>query len=172
MFHLLALCLLTSLSTMVQTEDATQGAAVKKLAEQMADATVKGDYGKVIDSTYETIVKQLGGREKAIETTKKLMDGVKSQGVTIKSFTVKDAGKFYMEGKNTFVVLPTALVLTTPQAKVEAKSYLLGISGDKGKTWKFVDGTGIDKNINDKLLPTLPSDLKLPAKEQPKITKD
>ena len=57
--------------------------------------------------------------------------------------------------------------------KAVSKSYLLGISSDGGKTWKFADGAGLDKKESrDKTLPKLPAELQLPMIEPPAITKD
>jgi hypothetical protein len=82
-------------------------------------------------------------------------------------------GEFLTEGDYTFVVVPTKLDMTIPCGKAVAKSYLLGISPDGGKTWKFVDGSGMEnKEFREKGLPKLPAKLKLPVKEMPEITKD
>jgi hypothetical protein len=53
-----------------------------------------------------------------------------------------------------------------PKGKFIVKSYLLGISSDNGKTWKFVDGAGLDDKITGGL-PKLPAKLKLPEKQKP-----
>ena len=49
-------------------------------------------------------------------------------------------GDFYTEGDNTFVIVPETVEIQLPKDKMEVKSYLLGISADDGKTWKFLDG--------------------------------
>jgi len=149
-----------------------QADAVKKLAEELADATVKQDFTKVIDLTYPTLVKELGGREKAIEQSAAIMNQIKTQGFVITAFTVGEPGDFSKEGDNTFVVVPTAMEMTAPVGKIESKSYLLGISSDAGKTWRFLDGAGMQsKELRDKLLPPLPAKLKLPEKEPPRLVK-
>jgi hypothetical protein len=98
---------------------------------------------------------------------------LKAQGIAFKSYNVGDPGEFMSEGNNTFVIVPTVLELTFTGGKAIGKSYLLGISSDEGKTWKFGDGAGLaKKESRDRILPKLPAKLKLPAIEQPEITKD
>lgn len=63
--------------------------------------------------------------------------------------------------------------MKVPGGRATAKSFLLGISTDKGKTWTFVDGNGIgDEKVKRKLLPNLPAEFKLPKKEKPVFRKD
>ena len=149
--------------------------AVKKLALEMGQATIDGDYTKVIDNTHPASVKLLGGREKAIETIEALMKQIKDKGFVITKYEIGDPGEFYTEGDNTFIVLPTKLEMTFPKGKILSKSYLLGISSDKAKTWGFIDGAGLEgkgKEVRDKLLPKMPALLKLPEKSEPEIIRN
>ncbi|MFM7148374.1 MAG: hypothetical protein ACKO23_00870 [Gemmataceae bacterium] len=155
----------------IRAEESSQSVAVKKLAQELGAATMKGDNAKVIDYTYDTLVKAMGGREKAIEAVEAVMKQMKAQGITIKVFHAGDPGEFLTEGGNTFVVVPTRVEAVFSKGKVISKSYVLGISSDEGKTWKFADGSGIikQKELREKLLPKLPAKLKLPEREKPEI---
>jgi hypothetical protein len=149
-------------------------AAVKKLATEMVDATVRGDFAKVIDRTYPGLVQLLGGRNDAIAVIEKGMKQLKDKGIAIKEVKVGDPGEFISEGKDTYVVVPTVTEMSLPNGAIRMKSYLLGISPDAGKTWTFVDGAGMHrKEYRDKLFPKLPEKLKLPEKSDPEfIQKD
>jgi hypothetical protein len=148
-------------------------AAVKKLAEVLGEATIKGDFAKVIDHTYEPLVKELGGRVAAIMKIETAMKQLGDQGIAIKAYKIGTPVEFLTEGANTFIVVPTAMEMTFPAGRANMKSYLLGISPDAGKTWKFADGAGLsNKSLRDRLLPKLPAKLKLPEIQQPEITKD
>jgi hypothetical protein len=157
-----------------RADEPSRAATVKKLAQELGDSTVTGDYANVIDHTYDSFVKVMGGRENAIKVTESAMEKMKAQGVALKTFEVGDPGEFLAEGSNTFVVVPTTIEMAIPGGKMLSKSYLLGISPDEGKTWKFVDGRGITKHKEalDKFLPKLPAGLKLPDEKQPEIVKD
>ncbi|WP_020470111.1 hypothetical protein [Zavarzinella formosa] len=164
-------CLIGGLN--VRADEAPKSAEVKKLAAAMIEATKKGDYAKVIDHTYPAVVEMLGGRQKAINNTETAMKTIKAQGLEIKNASSGDPGEFYTEGKNTFVIIPTKMELTFPMGIIRTKSYLLGISPDDGKTWTFLDGSGLQNlAIRDKVLPKMPEKLKLPENEKPEIVKD
>ena len=148
-------------------------AAVKKLADEVGTATIKGDYAKIIDVTHEGIVKKLGGREEGVKIIEKGMKELVAKGFTFTKYTVSDPGNFHTEGANTFVVVPSVLEMKSPTGKVLAKSYLLGISPDGGKTWKFADGAGMaNKELRESMLPKMPAALKLPDPQPPEIVKD
>lgn len=166
--------LLTLLMMPAHADDAQRAASVKKQAEAMSEATMKGQYEKLIDAMPGGLVKVMGGREKAIQSVTTAMKRMKEQGVKIESYTVSKPGKFVSEGENTFVVVPTELKMTVPGARVITKSYLLGISADKGKTWKFIDGAGLGRQTEQikKALPKFPEALKLPAPSRPKVIRD
>jgi hypothetical protein len=147
--------------------------AAKKTAEGIGEAFLKGDFAAVFDHTYEPAVKALGGKEAAV---KRVTDGVKEMeagGFKFKAYTVGDPGDVHAEGDNTFVVVPTTLEMTTPEGKSIQKGYLLGISPDGGRTWKFADGAGLkDKKARDLLLPKLPAKLELPEYKEPEFVKE
>jgi hypothetical protein len=88
------------------------------------------------------------------------------------SHQLEPAKETHASAEHLFGVLPATLQVSFPQGTVTQKSYLLGISTDKGKTWKFVDGAGMDNpKAKQVLLPVLPKTLQLPKKEAPKIEK-
>jgi hypothetical protein len=161
---------LFALVVIVQADEPAAAEIVKKRAQELGNATIRGDYAKVIDDTFDGVVRELGGRDKAIQVIANGMSKLKAKGITFKKYSVGKPGDFHREGDNTFVVVPTVLEMSLPGNRLIAKSYLLGISGDNGKSWKFVDGAGMDKKeIREKVLPKLPAKLQLPAKEQPKV---
>ena len=158
----------------VRADEPPRSATVKKLAQALGAATLEGDYAKVVDQTYDSMINVVGGREKAIQTIERMMKEAKAHGLSLKSYTVGEPGEFFTEGGNTFVVVPTTTEMALPSGRVVTKSYLLGISPDGGKTWKFADGSGLAKRKDklDKLLPKLPAKLKLPESQKPEIIKD
>ena len=167
-----AVCLVAACGW-ASAQEPLKPADIKKLAQGIGDATVKGDYAKVIDSTHDGLVKLMGGREKAIKTTEDAMKGVAEKGITVAKFTAGDPGEMVTEGANTFTVVPTVVEMKAPMGKIVSKGYLLGISADGGKTWKFADGAGLqNEKVRDAALPKLPAKLKLPEPSKPEIVKD
>jgi hypothetical protein len=147
---------------------------VRQLAQEVAAATINGDYERIVDLTYDSVVEYLGGRAETIAQIREGLKTLKGEGIKIKSVDVGEPGEFINDGGTTFVVLPTEteMEMTTPPMKIIGKSYLLGISSDGGKSWKFVDVMGMgmaDENLRDEILPLLPKALKLPKVEPPEI---
>ncbi len=181
----LAVALLTSMTSWIPAQEPTPtkvpGPAADeavseevqtavKLANELANATVTGDYAKVVDSTYPKLVTEMGGRENAIKATTSAIQKMQADGFVITSLTVGKPGPMLSEGTNSFVVLPTALEMTVPRALLKSKSFLLAVSTDKGKSWKFLEGAGLaNKEMRDRVLPALPATLKLPEPTQPEV---
>lgn len=78
------------------------------------------------------------------------------------------------EGNNTFVLVPTVLevYIASNKVKIITRPYLLGISSDTGKTWKFVGGAQANKMSDDQFLPKLPAKLILPKEQDPEFIED
>jgi hypothetical protein len=164
--------LLVTCGIAAQANDETKSALVKKKAEEISQAVVKGDYAKLADLTYPKVVELMGGREKMIAAVETGMQKLKDEGFVLQSVTVDEPSEFQSEGTNTFSIVRTTMEMTAPGGKVVTKSYLLGISADGGKAWTFVDGNGLDtKEKRDKVLPKLPEKLELPEQQKPEFIK-
>jgi hypothetical protein len=144
-----------------------------ELAKVMEKAVLAGEHAKVVELTHPKVVEAMGGKDKMIEAIDRIMNGMKAQGIAIKSHTVGKPEEPVVDGKSAYVVLPTKLEMTAPQARIAVESYLLGFSTDHGKSWVFVDGAGLNQGpAKDLILPLLPKNLKLPAPKPPVVTKD
>jgi hypothetical protein len=157
----------------VHAQEESKSGVVKQKAQEIAQAVVKGDHAKVADFTYPKIVEAMGGREKMIAFIDMTMKSMKEKGFAIRSVKVDAPGEFLTEGENTFVVVPTVMEMTAPGGKLVGRSYLLGISSDGSKTWRFADGSGLaNQEMRAKVLPKLPDKLKLPEQQKPEFVKD
>jgi hypothetical protein len=153
--------------------DAAKPADVKQKAQEVSRALLAGDYAKVADLTYPKAVEAAGGRDGMIAAAQVVIRQMNERGITLRSFAIDDPSELLTEGGNTFTVLPTTVEMAALGGRVVARSYLLGISGDGGKTWAFVDGSGLDTpEKRGKVLPKLPARLTLPEKQAPEFIKD
>jgi hypothetical protein len=161
-------------ATSLLAADAKPEQVAKAKADEVAQATVKGDCGKLADLTYPTVVKMMGGRDKMIVAVETGLKNMKDKGYEFVSAKVGEASPLVRGGPEVFTVVPFILEMKVPEGKVRINSYLLGISKNKGKTWTFVDAGKIadDPKLTKKLLPNLPATLKLPKKEKPVFQKD
>ncbi|MHB1425427.1 MAG: hypothetical protein ACYC3I_19830 [Gemmataceae bacterium] len=155
----------------VAAEDKPEQIAKAK-AEEIAQATVKGDYGKILDLTYPELVKRGGGRAKLIESMTEEMKDWKSRGIVFRSAKVGATAKVVPGGDKLFSVVPLGLELKVPGGILSVSSFLLGISSDKGKTWSFINGDKAHEEVVKKMLPDLPPMLKLPERKKPVFKND
>lgn len=161
---LLTLCLLSGVGQADPTTD-----LIHKQAEANATALQQGDFETIVRLTYPKVVEMLGGKEKMISVIQAGMEGMQSRGMKITSITTGEPGPVTVSGDKMYSIVPTSMVITAPDAKMSQNSYLLAVSSDKGATWQFLDGTGINPGSIKLVLPDFPADFKLPEKEQPKV---
>ena len=113
----------------------------------------------------------MGGRDKMIAVTKAALNTAKEQKIEVVSYRTSEPGEIVKDGGKSYVVIPATMELKAPDATIRVKSYLLGISSDDGKTWKFLDGAGLNKELQNKVLPDLSAKVKLPGPVVPEIIK-
>ncbi len=151
-------------------QTADPAANAKKQADAMSLAMAKGDYETIVDLTYHTVFRELGGKQEAVEITATFMKEMAERGYILTACSAGEPSELFREAENTFVVVPTKTEMNAPVGKVVADSYLLGISPNGGKTWTFVDGSGLaTQEARDQVLPKLPAGLKLPEPKTPMI---
>lgn len=145
----------------------------KSQAEEAAKATVEGKWDKLADLTHPKVVELMGGRDKMVERMTASMKDMKAKGIAFNSAKIEDAATPVAAGKELYTYVPMTLEMKVPGGTITSKSFLLGVSTDEGKTWKFVDGSGIGGNekLLKEVLPNLPKELKLPKKEKPVFQK-
>jgi hypothetical protein len=146
--------------------------AIKQQADEVGKAVLAEDYFKVVDLTLPKVVELLGGRSKMVETMRAGTKEMKSQGITFHAIKVDPPKEVVKAGPDLIAVVPEVVTMKVPGGKVHQKSYLLAVSADQGRTWKFLDGAGVAGDNLKQVLPNLPKEVKLPKKEEPVFEKD
>jgi hypothetical protein len=136
-------------------------------ADEAAQATIKGDFDKLLDLTYAEIIKRGGGREKMLAHMKAQVKDWKTKGYEFRSAKVGETSQVVAGGDKLFAVVPLTLEIKLPDGTLTLSSFLLGISADKGKTWTFINGDKAHDEEIQTWLPDLPPSLKLPDKSKP-----
>jgi len=140
--------------------DAKVRERVKRLVEEMMQALVRGDYARVADLTLAKVVEESGGRDKIIAEMKAAMQGAKEKGLAFKVEGVEPPTDFARAGDKLFAVVPSKLEVTGLGVKLSQPGFVVGVSGDQGKTWTFIDGADLEGLR--RFLPDLPKQLRLP----------
>lgn len=143
-------------------------AAAQQQARITIDAIARGDWEKLIEMTYPTVVEDGGGAKGMAEGLRSIRSKMAENQQIVRAVQLGAPGELYREGEFSFVVFPFTTEITAPHDRVTVKSYLLGISSDDGKTWRFIDGMGLrSPKARKRLLPTLPKGLTLPEIPKP-----
>jgi hypothetical protein len=145
-------------------------AEIREQARQLSEAVARGDFETAADMTYPKVITLAGGRAKLIALMRAALESAAEEDMKILPGTIGEPSEAMTQGANMFVVVPITSEFATSKGKLVGKSYLLGVSSDKGRTWSFVQGGSFDDpKFRAQLLPTLPPGLTLPADEEPHL---
>jgi hypothetical protein len=147
-------------------------AAAEQQAQEMGQAFVDGNVEKLLDRTHAKVLELGGGRDKV---RKLIQDGVtemKAKGQGFHSMSVSRPQKIVRSKGNLYTIVPEHLLMKTPQGMLRSESFLVGVSGDNGRTWTFIDGAGTGNGQLEKVLPDFPKELQLPKLTMPQLIED
>lgn len=136
-------------------------ATAKTQAEEAQRGYMSGDFGAFVDATHPTIVEENGGREKMIAGLTALAKDSKAKGIMVESATVSEPSDPHAGEHNLYITLPVVLGFRGPDGRVTITTGLLGVSGDGGKTWRFLDADPGRERLKQKF-PDLPDSLPIP----------
>lgn len=134
-------------------------------ARQMSAALLKEDYVSLAKFTHPKVVQWAGGKVKIIQKVRQGTKEQKAAGFAITALSIETPTGWAMMGKEIVAIIPEVLTMRVPDGTMKARSFLVGVSSDKGAHWTFVDGAALDDNSVRKLFPHFPKSLKLPKKQ-------
>lgn len=119
---------------------------------------------------YPKVIQMYGNEEKMIEITKSTIlkmenDGFKFVNIYFKNFNEAIAKNNELQSTFTQVIL-----MNSPKGRLIEEYTMIGISSDKGKSWKFIDTSGYNEKLIQNNFPNL--DEKLILKPKVKIFLD
>jgi hypothetical protein len=148
-------------SQTMTSNDSRLGAAYDAASRAIA-AFRSADYKGYTAMMHPSVIEDVGGRDQMIAVTK--------QGkVTLDEQTdgydtnVRVPTRAIQGTKNLFTIVPQTVSLRLKNNQsFSRESYLLGISADNGRTWKFIDGGTEPAKIRE-LVPDFPRTERLPT---------
>lgn len=146
-------------------------ASIQAEAQKCAKALMASDYRSVLAYTHERVVAMMGGAESARGLVQKGMEEMKSKGMGIDDTKIGTPEEPRKIGTWLISLVPESLTLRVPGAKLQQESFLLGISADEGKSWKFIDLGPISEEKLFTVFPELKGQFKMPPKKQPVVEK-
>ncbi len=144
--------------------------------EAQRQAALQEDYAKLAALTHPAVVETMGGHQKFAEQLGAFAAEFKARGNRIVSVKIFKPLDYVESSGELYSIIRQELEEIGPGgARTRARTYLIGVSADRGATWKFLDGQGIgaDRRKLNLVLPRFPGDLPLPAEfVLPKFPKD
>ncbi len=146
---------------------------LKTAAEASTSALLRRDFATVADYTYDPLVEIIGGKEEVVFTLEGQLKDLDDKGMAIVSINVGEPGPVNNIENLQFSVVPTTIKLKYKDASLVSESFVLGVSNDGGKRWKFVDGAVSDnQEVMKELFPNAADKLQLPPIKEPVISDD
>ncbi len=144
---------------------------IKKQAEEMSTALIKGDYKTYLKYTDPRIIKSMGGELAFIDTLKHYDAQRNRYGSRIFQMEVQEPTWVIDTSGELQTTVPVSTEIKVKGGMVTSLSSLIGISKDKGKTWVFMDTTEGMKSIRKKYK-DISSQLPVPAPPPPTFQAD
>ena len=164
-FTLLSIC--TSLHAQKPLPDSVAKSNAEKQALTMANYLLAKDYKHFTAFTYPAIVKMAGGADQMAQFIEKSINDMAKEGFTFSNVEVRDYSRIIHTEKQLQCTLTEVIELKNPDGKLIQKSTLIGISGDKGANWTFIDTHGAPLKKLQQTLKELSNELVIPAMEKP-----
>ena len=150
-------------------QNTARAASIKEQARKMARAFIDEDFETLLDATYPKIFELSGGRAQALASLKAGVAEGRAQGARVISYEPGEPDAIKRVGAKLLSVVPVEMKVDFPERTFAQKSFLLAVSTDGGKVWKFIDGTQLNKDILQALVPGAARVVTLPKAEKPVI---
>lgn len=102
---------------------------------------------------------------------RKLFAEMDANGAKFDPPVLRGPAEVFAGGARHFAIVDESVTIRHGPATIAAQSYLLGISEDAGRTWRFLDGAGVKRMDLAKVLPDYPlAERPLPVMPKPTVT--
>ncbi len=154
-----------SISSFSQSKKELKESAIRD-AKITAKATLNSDFETVLKHTYPSIIKLMGGKEKAINLIKTTFENMKSNGFVFESADFINISEIVEEQNQIRCYIENKNVMKMPAMKIISKSFLLGVYNKENKIWYFLEAEKLkNKSISDLVLPNFKTSLNIPSDE-------
>jgi hypothetical protein len=144
---------------------------LKTQADQFNQASLTGDDDRVVELTYPKLLELMGGREEFLANADTIRSEMESQQLRVLSATAEDPKDFVEVNNQTYAIVPVRIRIKGPEGVLAGRSFMIGVSEDRGENWKFVSaGSGqLDAEQLKLLFPAAAEKLHIPEDEEPTL---
>ena len=143
--------------------------SLKAQADELNQASLKGDDARAADLTYPKLIEVMGGREQYIHNLQTVRDKMQSEKFSVLSATIEEPTDVIEVDKQLYAIVPLTMRMKVPEGVLVGRSSMIGVSTDAGKNWTFVTGNR-DQLKDDALkilFPNAADKLKIPQASEP-----
>lgn len=142
---------------------------LKVQADLFNQASLTGDDDRVVALTYPKLIELMGGREEFLANSDAIRSEMESQQLRVLSATAEDAKDIIEVNNQIYAIVPVAIRMRAPEGVLTGRSFMIGVSEDRGENWKFVSaGSGqLDAEQLKLIFPAAADKLQIPENEEP-----
>lgn len=138
---------------------------LKESATTYIDAMEAKDYASIVDLTYDNIIEMAGDKDYYVKLIKAQRDAYEEGGMVLKSAQYIETSPVVKAGDELHAIVKVQKEYLIAQRLYQGPSYLLAITEDKGKSWKFVDLETFDEEGIKDFVPSYNTSLPFPVQE-------
>lgn len=135
---------------------------LKQTANSYIVSFAQADLKKLATLTHSRFIKEMGGKTNFIETMRQSIESNQKNGIQITGSSAGQPTQPIIVGDLIISFVPTTIVTASSTLRVTSYSHLLGISADKGETWKIVDLFSISDEKARNLFPEIGKEVVFP----------
>lgn len=142
---------------------------LKIQADQLNQASLTGDDERVVALTYPKLLDLMGGREEFLANAGAIRSEMESQQLRVLSASAQDSKDIIEVNNRIYAIVPVSMRMKAPEGVLVGRTFMIGVSEDRGENWKFVSaGSGqLDPEQLKLLFPDAADKLRIPEDEEP-----
>ncbi len=121
---------------------------------------------------YPKVFEIYGGQEKFVQATKLNFEQDEKSGFKIKNIYFKNFNDLIIEKNEIQTSFTQVVISDTPQGKTSEEVTIVGISGDNGKSWKFIDTSAYNQKKHPNIYQTLNEKVNLKSTQKDRFNED
>jgi hypothetical protein len=140
-------------------------------ADQFNQASLTADDDRLVELTYPKLIELMGGREEFLANADAIRAEMESQQLRVLSATAEDPRDIFEVNNQIYAIVPVRMRMRAPEGVLVGRSFMVGVSEDRGANWKFVSaGSGqLDSEQLKLLFPAAAEKLQIPEDEEPTL---
>jgi len=137
--------------------------SISESAQEFVDAYVKSEFVKVASMTHPDLVDMNGGEQFVIDDLKAERISSSAEGLIYNSAEVKEPLKILQHNNELQAIIPIEYTMQLIDKEYINKTYLLAVSDDEGKTYKYVNLMQFDDASLGEFISNLSPEITIPT---------